>query len=154
MASQLTTTSCGSVQQGLSAAGGVHGFDKLRSAADKRYSLERMPNLADFVLAIAWLVLLFFFLPMFQLARVITDALVGHQDKTTTLRKATFAVTIVFVYLAFLVLARGMMQLARDITPSAEFPRQASGVGIICGVVLYGALTARPTWTRRKRRPS
>ena len=39
MATQLTTVARGSVQQRLSAAGGVLGYFRFRGAADRRYSL-------------------------------------------------------------------------------------------------------------------
>jgi hypothetical protein len=113
-----------------------------------------MPNLTDILLATVWLVWFFFFLPMFQLARLITDALIGHDEKTTVRWKATLAVSLVFVYLAYLALGQAMIEIPRNFTPTAAFPKEASGIGILAGAILYGTLTARSTWQRRKRRAS
>jgi hypothetical protein len=117
---------------------------------------------SDVLLAVSALLWAYFFLPMFLVARIAADAVNGDPllssdirwSKQPALWRVTLVLAAIMVYLSYLALGTAVMQISHNIVPGPTFPKQAFGVGFLCGIFLYGALTARSTWTRRKRRAS
>jgi hypothetical protein len=119
-------------------------------------------NLTDALCLLTGLLWGYFFFPVFMLARVMAD-LVAHGSLLDGPRwstqplvwKVTLLLGIAFVYLVYVALGALLLEGYRvRIDPPAEIGGKLWALGFFAGFIAYGALTARSTWTRRKRRAS
>ena len=103
----------------------------------------------------------YLFVPVYVFAKLVADLWVADRwlekarwSDQSTLWKVTIICAAVFTYLAYL--AVGIV-LLNDFRPHVSNPENAGrlfAMGLVAGFFVCIALTARSTWTRRKRRAS
>ena len=119
-------------------------------------------NFTDVLCLVTGVLWGYFFFPVFLFARIMADFVAEGRlldaprwKNQSPAWKATLILGLVFVYLVYVGVGAMLIEGYRmRIDPPPTIGGKLWALGFFVGFLAYGALTARSTWTRRKRRAS
>jgi hypothetical protein len=103
----------------------------------------------------------YLFVPVYVFAKLVADLWAADRwlekprwSDQSTLWKVTIICAAVFTYLTYLAVGIGVLNMFKPHISEPENAGRLFALGLVDGFLTCSALTARSTWTRRKRRAS